>query len=420
MQTASSRIQRIGLDVFYCYIGTITLINGLIATRVMRGWILGDWLINYEGGFVRRGLTGQVALLLARPFHTTPVLFVVLLYLSLYAVFFLTFRSLASRIAINLWMLALIVSPATLSFQVLHRGSGFRKEILFIAALSIFVVLLTRGRMSLLVTAACLSGILALITLSHEGLVFYSPYFAGAFAISGRSALQTAKACLVPLLCGAVVFAVCVGHLGDTETATRICSSLGYRLQVVPGSTEICANGAIPYLAKTRTEGGEEALDKIARYGYLQVFPIYLLVALLPAVGESVVLVRARMGREVKILWTTFAFSFVGTLVLFRYAVDWGRWIYIHVVSITLLLLLIEIRRSRRAAEESSPPPDAAPARRIAGWALVFVYATFWILPSDTETLRWGYAGRVLDTLHVTSKAPNAERIPRVRSTSAP
>ena len=417
MDSASSRTSRVGLDVFYIYVGLVTLINGFIATHALRGWIIGDWLINYEGGFVRRGLAGEAAILLARLFHITPVFFVVLFYLSLYAVFFLAFRDIASKAMKDFWMYALILSPATLSFQVLHRGSGFRKEIIYLAALALFVVLLKRGRLTPASAMAYLSGVLIVSTLCHEGLIFYSPYFVGALLISGRSAIQTARESIFPFLCGAIVLLLCYSHLGNAAIASQICASIGYKLQAVPGSTEICASGAVPYLAKTRAMAGDEALYKISNYQYLTVFPCYLLLALLPAIGESVVLVRARMGREVRILWVTWAVSFIGTLILFRYAVDWGRWIYIHVISITLLLLFIDSKR-RAAVEAIAPSTAKRPAsRKLLEWAFVFVYATFWILPSDTETLRMGYAGRVLETLHITSKPPNAERIP---SSSAP
>ncbi len=412
MDSALSRPSRIGLDVFYLYVGLVTLVNGLIATRALRGWILGDWLINYEGGFVRRGLVGEGALLLARLFHTTPVFFVVLCYLSLYAVFFLTFRGLAGTTTGGFWIFALILSPATLSFQVLHRGAGFRKEVIYLAALTLFVVLLRKTHVNSFFVAAYLSGVMIVSTLSHEGLIFYSPYFIAALLISGRGAVQVTKECIIPFFCGAIVFALCVSHLGNAATASQICSSIGYKLQNIPGSTDICSSGAIPYLAKTRAMAGKEALEKILNYQYLLVFPCYLLLALLPAAGESVVLGRARMGREVCILWITSAISFVGTLILFRYAVDWGRWIYIHTVSITVLLLFIDSRRIQtnpRSAPVISQPPAG---RKVLQWAFVFVYATFWILPSDTESLRMGYAGRVLETLHITSKSPNAERIP--------
>ena len=34
--------------------------------REMDSWIIGDWLINYSGGFVRRGLAGAVVMLMHR------------------------------------------------------------------------------------------------------------------------------------------------------------------------------------------------------------------------------------------------------------------------------------------------------------------------------------------------------------------
>ena len=420
MDSALSRPARIGLDIFLVYVGLFTLINGLIATQALRGWILGDWLINYEGGFVRRGLMGEAALLLARLFHTSPVFFVVLCYLSFYAVFFVAFRSLATTTSGNFLVFALILSPATLSFQILHRGSGFRKEVIYLAAFTLFVGLLRKTRVSSLFVAAYLSGVLIVGTLSHEGLIFYSPYFVAALLISGRSIQQTARVCVVPLLFGSVAFAACISHLGSVATASQICSSIGYKLESLPGSTEICSSGAIPYLAKTRALAGEEALEKIRDYQYLWVFPCYLLLALLPAIGESIVLVRARMNRDVKILWVTAAISFIGTLILFRYAVDWGRWIYIHTVSIAVLLLFIDSKRVQTKPRTTSNAPEPIAWKKVLQWAFVVVYATFWILPSDTESLRMGYAGRLLETLHVTSKSQDAERIPSHVSAAVP
>ena len=410
MPTVESRSSRIGLDIFYLYIGLVTLINGFIATRAMRGWILGDWLINYEGGFVRRGLAGEMLLQLGRLFHTTPVLFAVLCYLSLYAVFFLSFRDIASRAVKDFWVYALILSPATLSFQVLHRGSGFRKEVIYLAALALFVALLERTRMTQTLVVLYVAGVLIVSTLCHEGLIFYAPYFVAALLISGRSAMQTVRLCAVPMVCGAVAFGFCYSHLGNAATASQICSSIGYTLQAVPGSTDICSSGAIPYLVKTRATAGQEAWTKILDYQYLWIFPCYFALALLPAIAESILLVRSGMRREARILWGTFTVSFLGTLVLFRYAVDWGRWIYIHVVSITVLLLFMEGKR--RLQPQFPAVAQTGAKRKTLQWAFVLIYATFWIIPNDTEVLRMGYAGRVLETLHITAKPPNAERIP--------
>ena len=48
------------------YFGVVIIHN--IYDRTMTGWGLSEFLINYEGGFVRRGLVGQIAYLTGDPF----------------------------------------------------------------------------------------------------------------------------------------------------------------------------------------------------------------------------------------------------------------------------------------------------------------------------------------------------------------
>lgn len=82
------RKSRTWVNLFFVYFVLVTFINGLIVERVSRNWIISSWLINYQGGFVRRGLPGEIFYLLSRLTHVTPVFYVVGTYLSLYAVYF--------------------------------------------------------------------------------------------------------------------------------------------------------------------------------------------------------------------------------------------------------------------------------------------------------------------------------------------
>ena len=69
------------------------------ASRRLDPWIVGDWLINYAGGFVRRGLPGETIRLLWKATGVAPPAWVLCLQLVLYAVFFLSaFRLLRSRL----------------------------------------------------------------------------------------------------------------------------------------------------------------------------------------------------------------------------------------------------------------------------------------------------------------------------------
>jgi hypothetical protein len=60
MPATALRASRTWINIFFIYVAIVTFANGLIVERVSRNWILSNWLLNYQGGFVRRGLPGEV------------------------------------------------------------------------------------------------------------------------------------------------------------------------------------------------------------------------------------------------------------------------------------------------------------------------------------------------------------------------
>ena len=124
-------------------------------------------------------------------------------------------------------------------------------------------------------------------------------------------------------------------------------------------------------------------------------FVVYLLatcLALWPVVLGSLALVRRGARREVKATWVAAAVSFCGSLPLFVYAEDWGRWIYIHVYSLALLMLSLDARptAAHGPVAEEQPQPGR---QRVAWWALA-AYATLWSLPHvPSRTPPFGYLG---------------------------
>lgn len=400
-----SKYSRLGINLFFAYLGSVTLIAGVLMVRLSRNWTISDWLINYEGGFIRRGLPGQIAFDLGRLLHLSPVFLAAVFYLSLVAALLVAFRSLALATSYNVWVLALVVSPATLSFAILHPQAGFRKEIIFLAALAVFVALLRKTERSSLWVALYMTIILTAGTLSHEVVIFYSPYFFAALVLCGRSVPKAVKECVVPFAAGAVVLYACSTHLGNLEVAAKVCSSLGYKL-LVPGSTEICASGAIPYLTKSREAARTEAFGLIRDHHYGAVYPFFALLALVPAIGESALLARSGLKREMRVLWTTAAVTLAASLPLFVYGIDWGRWIYIHVFSIAMLLMLADARMAE-GRTTGTEAPHMSYRHRVAAGFFLGLYATCWALPVSTEAPRMGYLARALAVVH---RAPQSAR----------
>ncbi len=389
------RACRLTLQGYYVFIGFMILAFGLLTLHNQRSWTISDWLINYQGGFVRRGFAGEVAYLLGRLLHVSPIYLVVLLYLSLYAILLFAIYRLALLSTWSLWVLALLFSPATLAFPVLDPEAGFRKELLYLAAFSLLVFLLQRFHLRSPVVAIYLSVTVTVAVLSHESLICFVPYSYAALVLSGRRFGQAARECALPLLLGIFAAFLCAHHLGDLKAATSICSSLGYPL-LSDNHNQVCSGGAIAYLGYTRAMAREETRQAVLQYHFVALYLGLGLLAFAPALWGSWSLARSGFAREIRILWTAAAISGAGSLILFLYAVDWGRWLYIHLLSIMILLLVVDARH-RRDRQVSSPGAERAigtPARKVLVALALIAYSTLWTFPHvPMHTSRAGYIG---------------------------
>jgi hypothetical protein len=399
----SGEESRLWVNLYFAYVAVATFAYGLIVTRISRNWIISDWLINYRGGFVRRGLPGQIAYSLSHLLHISTVSCVVFFYLSLYGIFLAATRRLALHSSRSLWLLALIFSPATFAFQILHAQGGFRKEIIYLVALTSLAVWLREMQPTSVAVSISLTIAVLVCVLSHESLLFYSPYFVAVLLLSGLPINVVARVCIAPAIAAMVAAVWCSMHHGNAAVASQICSSLGYKL-LSPASHDICGSGAIPYLGNTSSMARAETLLAATQNHYLAIFPWFALAALIPAIMESIALVRAGGQRDVLTLWSCVAVSFCASIVLFLYAQDWGRWIYIHVTSITVLLLLIDGRIVRRGSEAGLVRVKAQLIRHRAPIAaFLFAYAVTWALPINLYGVspRMGYLSRFPELVHL-------------------
>jgi hypothetical protein len=78
--------------------------------------------------FVRRGLPGEVLLVIARIVHIRPSWLVLFVQISCYVCLLLVFRRLTLDSDRRPWVVALLISPATLSFPLFTRDFGFKER----------------------------------------------------------------------------------------------------------------------------------------------------------------------------------------------------------------------------------------------------------------------------------------------------
>ena len=93
-------------------------------------YLFAENLINYEGGFIRRGLLGSIAYFFYQSLDVNPKLFFLIIYYFLYLILiFIFFYFINSLKKENFYLSTiLIISPATLFFIIFDNESLFRKE----------------------------------------------------------------------------------------------------------------------------------------------------------------------------------------------------------------------------------------------------------------------------------------------------
>lgn len=365
-------------------VAVATVFFGIYTANRLDPWAMGDWLINYHAGFVRRGLTGEVALTIGHALHFSPPIVVSLMQLACYAaIFYAVHRLLVGRFVdtrLPFWATLAVISPATLAFPILEQQGGFRKEIIFIGGLGILILLTLRrpARNALLIVYTSL--LIVVCVLSHESLILFGAYIVAALAIGLDDIPRAFKLSVIPTICAAIALVFVSHHAGNAQMTRDICSSLGYSST---GPLPEPCSGAIDYLRRNLTFAREQLLLYYRHFHYQYVYTTLAVVALLPVAMAYRALWRHVASRRALIVIAAAAlFSFAASSPLFFYALDWGRWIYIHVFCIVLLLFLVQHLHQKEASPEPAVSNGHSRLRNAAGVIFLVIYATCWELPA--------------------------------------
>ena len=340
---------------------------------------MGDWLISYHGGSVRRGLPGEVILRASHWIHLNPYYVVAIVQLGLYGLIWYAVWELARKSNWPAWVLAALISPATLAFPVREFAEGYRKEELLIAGLALALLALRRPVRNAWVVVS-LSAFTAVCILSHEGMVCFLPYLGGALYIGFRSARRLVLVAAVPAMIALACCYLAVTHPGNQRTVDDICRAIGFsRVHPLPPACD----GAISYLALNSQQARQQVLASITRRHYYTVFPVVVVFAFLPLIAGGIALWRCP-GERRSLLGIACAvvLSGVASVPLFYYAIDWSRWLYIHVFCTLLLLLFVAARSKPRAKARA-----LAVHRSWAVAVLLVIYARAWRIPTISRTI---------------------------------
>ena len=307
---------------------------------------VGDWVINYAGGFVRRGLFGELLFTLSPPGGALWLLFG--FQLACYGIVLGYVAAFLHRTRYAWPAVALACGPAGLAFIGWDVEGGWRKEIIVFAAIALLGwARRSSGRRQAVLTVAALV-VFGLAAFAWEASWFALPILL--FLLrrpDGRPELRRWPSWAILGLGLAGTLAGVLAR-GDAAVVRAVC-----RRVVEEGLNRDLCLGAIGMLDQPLVAALEAVAVRFPLYWW---FLALLPLALLP------VLTSPWLRRN----WPWFLATVVAVLPLYVIAEDYGRWAHLLLMAPALAIMAGDLRE--------------VASRLWSGW-LTVPYLTLWGLP---------------------------------------
>lgn len=373
--TISKSYWRVGLIIFFVGVFAFLLWHALklLTASPPDPWIIGDWLINYQGGIVRRGFAGELFFRLAQIANLSPVLLVVAFQVLMYLVFLINACRLAVHSSFSALNAAIIFSPAFILFPALDPLGAFRKEIIIFALYSMVCWRLASsktvsGRMLALIGAASV-----LIVLSHEMLVIFLPYLIYPFILyEGGVGTKTKQVALALLPAFTAAIFLIAFNKPDAQVVDAVCRSLqAYAPEDCISAGETM--GAISFLQQDVAAAHEFVLNSTSTDAVVAQFLVAIL-SFLPVSLTLLIKRRAVDPNKNAQFWLTIGIfaAILGSLPLLWVMADYGRIIYLHTVFLSMLALMMTQDRGNTALQLDR--------NQVIAWVAAFAFVINWRL----------------------------------------
>lgn len=367
------------LPYYFSGIWIAIVIGAWHQVRFREGYNIGEWLINYEGGFVRRGFIGECLYLLAHLTGVTPVIYLVILQGAIFAVYFyFSWKILKGKSDLVKYAF-LIFSPFLFTFAINSQAGGYRKEIIYFAVLSFVTYAYSsfeKNKFERIFAVVLLFYPFVILT-DELGLIVI-PFLFGLYWEKVRpnySNLNTILSLIVALLfinfmvfCGIILY-----HQASKNQINAILNSL--RAEGVPP----LKGGGIDALGWSTKENLKGTIHSIIYGHYLVYYPILIALCFLSFIPLSSQLKDLFKFRAIAV---GLLLSAVVLMPVYIIANDWGRWTYIFIVEIFMAILAKDEGCDQKA---DLLPSIKWKKMRVPSFAFLILalisYASFWYLP---------------------------------------
>ena len=311
----------------YLLIGTYAYLV-LQINEFPQKYVFTEWLINYEGGYVNRGLLGQIVFYISNIF-TFDLKFVILfLQAFIYTIYFIFFYLLLSKIKINFFWILIIFSPILFSYPLIELMVLGRKDTFVISIFLFFSMINYKNLNSLFSYFVIFFGISSFI---HEITIFYIFHYLLIIYLHMKLKFQTEinKKHILGLLTFISFLLYLNLYLDNFVSVENIVNSYDY---VIITSD----SGAFSHLKPTLNSVLLSTLDHIKFINILK----YLLIIILSSI-PFLFFIKFKKYYNLKYLSTKniFIIFFILSLPIYGLVMDWGRVIHINYNFFIILLL---------------------------------------------------------------------------------
>lgn len=338
-----------GLMLIFLYIN---------AQNHLESYTTSDWLVNYQGGFIRRGFIGQMVYLTSWDRASALWMIFAIQSIAALATSWLILKIYFYSPKNYSWLLILLSPAFFFTFTFYDVSASLRKELIIFLAMSLLTYSLIGNQLKIGFLRSALF-IYVVSIYSHEMASLCLPFFIYPLFVSiANFPSQKKRLCRYIALFIAIALSGLVSSVifnGNESSIASICQSL-----IEKGFSDYaCTGGAIQFMNNSLSWAISYMAGTVKHPPFILLFLCSFALSLVPIFCTNWI-----VDKRVKLL------LFVGLvflLPLFITGIDWGRWIHIFVVLSSLCLLF-----------------DAT-HRKIAIWSistgLLIVFLAFWNLP---------------------------------------
>lgn len=290
-------------------------------------WQYGDWIINYQGGFVRRGLIGEILFKLYQiTFINLDILILVFVtsIITLNSYFLIRSIKYIYKSYINV---LIFLSPGFFLYSMMHSEIIGRKDILIIFIFGFFIFFEKKINSKNLFLLLNFS--IVFLTLSHSAFLFYMPYLLFLYLLIKFKRKEKINffevfftLCLLFLLVVLIVF-----NQGTSLHVKEICDSaksFASHNCTVFGQVQCLTYNFETYFSEKSRLG-----INYFRYSFIYITSLLLVYFFLALkVYKSKFNFNNSYLKKINPLFI-FVLLFVPTLPTFVLALDWGRYIFL-------------------------------------------------------------------------------------------